>query len=350
MNARADQGRWADAALTAVLERAGATAEEVGDRFPLYAGPGGPWTTTARGSWTGGCWAGLLWLRALATGAREDEARARACTGRLEAWVDEDTATRGLIFWYGTALGADVAGDPGSAALRERAARACLAAYDEGAGVVPWGAAFGGERLLARADSVPGLVPLLSSTEDGARAALAHLRTHLRLCGAADPAPPQPAWRRAGEGWRPCAVPPQGWSRTEGWLLLGAADASHHVPDAADDATWAAVERFAGRRLAHGAPLVPRDAGGPPDTSAAAIEAVAALKLARLRGETWLLRRADAALRELTLRHVDDRAALLDGCYDTHAGIATRHELIWGDFFLALGLAVLTGLVDPFAT
>ncbi|MFD2119915.1 hypothetical protein ACFSNO_10350 [Streptomyces cirratus] len=37
---------------------------------------------------------------------------------------------------------------------------------------------------------------------------------------------------------------------------------------------------------------------------------------------------------------------LLDGCYDAGKGLAVRHELVWGDFFLALGLASLDGLVD----
>ncbi|MEU1623864.1 hypothetical protein ABZ746_00650 [Streptomyces sp. NPDC020096] len=41
--------------------------------------------------------------------------------------------------------------------------------------------------------------------------------------------------------------------------------------------------------------------------------------------------------------------ALLGGCYDAAHGVAVRHELVWGDFFLALGLALVTGLVGPFA-
>ncbi|MCZ1005632.1 hypothetical protein O1L68_01230 [Streptomyces lydicus] len=32
---------------------------------------------------------------------------------------------------------------------------------------MPWGDAFGGPRLLARADGVPGLVPLLACAPDG---------------------------------------------------------------------------------------------------------------------------------------------------------------------------------------
>ncbi|MCZ0981767.1 hypothetical protein O1L60_30535 [Streptomyces diastatochromogenes] len=76
--------RWADEALEAVLRRTGETARQVGERFPLYADPAdGHWTTTGRGSWAGGFWAGLLWLRARRTGTAADRAAAAACTARL---------------------------------------------------------------------------------------------------------------------------------------------------------------------------------------------------------------------------------------------------------------------------
>ncbi|MER5929102.1 hypothetical protein [Streptomyces sp. NPDC002054] len=105
-------------------------------------------------------------------------------------------------------------------------------------------------------------------------------------------------------------------------------------------------------------PLVPAaDEGrpdGPLDTSAAAITAVALLKLARLPGprQAEYARRAEAVLRRLVAAHLtgpgDSRPAgmLLDGCYDAARGTAPCHELVWGDFFLALGLAAVTGLVD----
>lgn len=38
---------------------------------------------------------------------------------------------------------------------------------------------------------------------------------------------------------------------------------------------------------------------------------------------------------------------LLNGRYDLSRGLAIRHELIWGDFFLMLALAILSGEVDP---
>jgi unsaturated chondroitin disaccharide hydrolase len=306
--------------LATVLDRVAATRAATGDRFPLFAEPDtGRWTTTGRGSWTGGFWAGLLWLRARHTGAADDRDAARDVTERLADWAAADTATRGLIFWYGTALG-----DERAARLRERAARACLTAYDPELALVPWGSAFGGPRLLARADGVPGTVPLLATVDR--RAAESHLRTHLRLCRGEDAFRPASQWDPQA-GWSACAEPPPGWSRGRAWLLLAVAEAARHRD---------APDLLPGRVV----PLADEDRpDGPVDTSAAAITAWALLKLGRRE-------RAEAVLGELVRVHLTDDGRLLDGCYDLGSGLAVRHELVWGTFFLACALAAMTGLVD----
>ncbi|MET7316215.1 sugar ABC transporter permease [Streptomyces thermoviolaceus] len=319
---------WAGPALESVLGRVAVTRTEVGDRFPLFADPDTDrWTTTGRGSWTGGFWAGLLWLHARYTRRVSDREAAARSTDRLTEWVDADTATRGLIFWYGTAL----ADTPEAAALRVRAAHACRDAYDPELGLVPWGAAFGGPRLLARVDGVPGTVPLLASVDP--QAARSHLYCHLELCLSKGPF----CWTWQYEppvGWAPCDAPPPGWSRGRAWLLLAVAEAAHRLDG--DDLAEAA------RRLLP-APVVPpadeAHLGSPPDTSSAAVTAVALLKLGHRE-------QALALLHELVSTHVTADGRLLNGCYDLAAGTATRHELVWGDFFLAYALAALTGLVD----
>ncbi|CAM5309788.1 sugar ABC transporter permease [Streptomyces avidinii] len=351
--------------LEAVMERVAVTAAAVGPRFPLYAEPGdGRWQTTGRGSWTGGFWAGLLWLRARYTGDEADRRAAAACTARLEPWVAADTATRGLIFWYGTAPAGD---DAGAAALRARAARAVLSAHDRELGLVPWGDALGGPRLLARVDAVPGTVPLLAGAgPQGLAAAADHLHRHLDLCLGANPAVPTPAVLTpalrfdAGTGWQPCPDPPPGWSRGRAWLLLAVADALLRPDLAAAGPARAADRLYAAAEL-----LLPQEEfpvpaadsarpDGPVDTSAAAITAVALLKLARVPGPrvAQCAYRAEAILGRLAASHVSGPGTgrppgmLLDGCYDADKGLAVRHELVWGDFFLALGLAALHGVVD----
>lgn len=356
------RGDRAGRALAAVLERAAVTAAQVGSRFPLYADPAdGTWTTTGRGSWAGGFWAGLLWLRARHTGDAADRRAAAACTARLAPWSEADTATRGLILWYATALAED---DGEAAALRAHAAKACLAAHDPATGTVPWGDAFGGPRLLARVDGVPGTVPLLAAAGPaGAAAAAAHLHRHLDLCLGSPGQVQPPAWRFDGwdGSWQPCEEPRPGWSRGSAWLLLAVADAlldprvAVHGRRRLLDAAGQLLEQHG---VWSGARLVPpagaHDPDGPLDSSAAAISAVALLKLARVPAawSTACSRRGVAVLSRLARAHLtapgDRRPAgmLLDGCYDADKGLAVRHELIWGDFFLALGLASLTGLVD----
>ncbi|MFE6068104.1 sugar ABC transporter permease [Streptomyces sp. NPDC056525] len=353
---------WAEEALGLLLGRVGETAEQVDDRFPLYAEPAdGRWTTTGRGSWTGGFWAGLLWLRAGRTGSDQDRTAAAAVTGRLAPWAEADTATRGLILWYGTA---PATGDAMAQALRERAAKAAVDAFDPELGLVPWGSALGGARLRARADGVPGLVPLLASAgPEGRAAAAGHLHRHLDLCLPRDgTGRPAPAWRRdRTHGWLAEADPAPGWTRGEAWLLLAVADAlllADAVSWRADRLIRAAELLLAGCAMLAG-PLVPptdaRHADGPLDTSAAAITAVALLKLALVPGAAWstvCAARAEAVLHRLAHDHLTrpggprPAGMLLDGCYDAHSGTAVRHELVWGDFFLALGLAALLGRVD----
>lgn len=351
-------------ALAAVIGRVTLTEAEVGTRFPLYADPvDGRWTTTGRGSWTGGFWAGLLWLRARYTGDGAHRRAAVDCTDRLAPWVESDTATRGLIFWYATAPALDEAG---AVALRAKAARACLESFDPEAGIVPWGAALGGPRLLARADAVPGLVPLLAAAgPEGSAVAAAHLHRHLDLAlgpeGAGSGRRPRPAWEfDPATGWRACSEPAPGWSRGEAWLLLAVADALLHPEVAAhrpERLAFAAERLLVQARALTGRIVPPNEASrprGPVDTSAAAITAVALLKLSRA-GAPRAGRcadRAGAILDRLAGAHLSGPGPgrppgmLLDGCYDAAKGLAVRHELIWGDFFLALGLAALDGLVD----
>ncbi|OEV31317.1 sugar ABC transporter permease [Streptomyces nanshensis] len=351
---------WAAPALEAVLSRAVLTRDEVAHRFPLFADPeSGRWTTSRRGSWTGGFWSGLLWLRARHTGAQRDRTVAWGTTDMLADRLSDDTATRGLIHWYGTALASGRRADE----LRERAGHACLAAMDPELGLVPWGSAFGGPRLLARADAVPGMVPLLSSTRPGGdAAALSHLERHLELCLSQEPL--RPAWRYgAASGWEPCDEPAPGWSRGSAWLLLAVADGLARL--APGHGAESRLNTAAVRLTAHWMrppdgsliPLAePGRPGSPLDTSAAAVAAVALLKIAAVQERRELHEQATLILRTLVREHTTgggsgadayDRPAgmLLDGCYDAGNGIAVRHELIWGDFFLALGLAVLTGLV-----
>lgn len=243
---------------------------------------------------------------------------------RLAMWEDADTATQGLIFWYGAVLGARLGLSDSAVPLARRAAKAMCARFDRDAGVVPWGTAFGDTGLRARVDGLAGTVPLLAWAGEPDLAA-EHLRTHLRLA-------PGSAWEwRAGK-WLPATDPPDRWTRGAAWLLLGAAEGGRWL---GEEFTAPAHALARGWLERHGtvAPPAVSTMDGPVDTSAAAIAAVALLKLGYREDGGTILRR-------LRAEHVRN-GRLLDGCYDLPAGLATTHELIWGTFFFALGLELL---------
>lgn len=341
---------WLADALGCVLDRVGSTERAVGDRFPLSADPlTGEWTTTRHGSWAAGFWVGQLWLRARLTGTAADRSAAERWTARLHRWVEVDTVTRGLILWYGAASGHRLGvSDAGIESARHGAA-ALLDSYVPAAGVMPWGTAFGdpARPIVARVDGVPGALPLLawSSADlgpDTKSVAAQHLRTHLRLCGTASTRPP--AWQRDADGaWLPVDEPPIGWTRGTAWLLLALADATVWLGESGrSDALEAALAWQ--QRIPGIPPAVVGRTGSPPDTSAAAIAAVALAKLGMVDDAT-------ALVRLLVRDHLSDGTdgapvgMLRNGCHDLSRGIATRHELVWGDFFLLLALAILLGEV-----
>ncbi|MCZ0981768.1 sugar ABC transporter permease [Streptomyces diastatochromogenes] len=278
--------------------------------------------------------------------------------GPPRPWTEADTATRGLILWYGTALGDGEEAE----ALRARAARSVRTAYDPALGLVPWGAALGGPAPApARTASRPRTAPRLRR-DRGEAVAAGHLHRHLDLClDGANAERPCPSWEfTEATGWHACPEPEAGWTRGEAWLLLAVADALLRArtpawrPQRLREAARLLLEQ--GEFLT--GPLVPpalaRHPDGPLDTSAAAIGAVALLKLALLPApeSTAYRTRAEDVLRHLTLTHLTPpgtphpAGTLQDGCYDAASGTAVRHALVWGDFFLALGLAALRGHVD----
>ncbi|WP_116245589.1 hypothetical protein [Nocardiopsis sp. FIRDI 009] len=251
-------------------------------RYPLFRRPGEAWVTSRRGSWTGGLWSGLLWLRALERPGSAHAAAARRASGGLAVWAEADTATRGLVFWYPLAL-ARFAVPGGVAPLEEaagRAARSLGGRFDPGTGVVPWGGAFEGAGDLVRVDGAPGVAPLMREapgvSEAVTAAGAAHLVRHLRLCW--DGSSVAPVWRLDGDAAVRDGAPTRYWSRGRAWLLTAFADAVRLGLVASDDPEL-------GSALDADAPLVPpadaEEPKGPVDTGAAAIEAAALLRLAR---------------------------------------------------------------------
>ena len=56
---------------------------------------------------------------------------------------------------------------------------------------------------------------------------------------------------------------------------------------------------------------------------------------------------AEATAAALVERHLRPDGLLADGCYSPRIGLATRHELVWGSYYLFEALHALAGLRDP---
>ncbi|NUP00078.1 MAG: glucuronyl hydrolase [Nonomuraea sp.] len=338
-----------------MVRRVDVTLAQSHGRFPVHADPvTGEWTWSDDGDWCGGFWGGLLSLAAAATGEPRYARAAAQVAERLTSRTDAPTLLRGLLFWYGAALPAVLAGDeePGAAAALA-AAQSLSIGFDPLAGLIPPQeedvTRYSWPRPGACVDGLPGTVPLLAfaSERTGARElrvmAESHARASLALCVREDGSVAQTS-RGTVNGSSPGST----WARAQAWAMLGFAQAAHlsdeFVEPAAHVADW---------YVAH----VPDDLicfwdfddpdipGAPRDTSATAIAAAALAKLAPLAKDGYRETAADT-LAALARGHVNEHGGLVNGCYNRNKGVATSNELVWGDYFLLEAALVLDGTLD----
>jgi unsaturated chondroitin disaccharide hydrolase len=369
-----DPGRWDDGGRR-LLERIDDTARRELEGFPNYAEPEtGAWVTSPGGDWTGGFWVGELWLACRATGSQRYAELAARWRRALRPRVASDTVWRSFLFYYGAALGDILLGDQAAAAIALEGARGLTSLYNQRASVLPLGTGTserGGEQTVI--DAVGPVSALLGwaseKTTDPAYRELAarHARRHIELCvrddgsvsqtATFDPRTGKVARRYSHQGYSDEST----WARAQAWAMLGFAQSARwlpeqgafldtavrvadwwieHVPD-----DWVAFWDFSDP----GIPAVERD------TSASAIAAVSLLKLAQLVQDSDRRSRygeaAAATVRALvggylTPTRPDDRrhpGILTEGCYHRHLALATRNELIWGDYYLFEALQILRG-------
>jgi unsaturated chondroitin disaccharide hydrolase len=340
-----------DAALEVVLGRVDQIEAAVGDQFPLYCHPvTGAWKTTRRGAWTGGFWAGLLWLRSAVSENPVDRDTARQWTQRLAPRAADDTVTRGMTFWYGAGIGYQLTGDPEAARTAMAGALALSAAFDPAWGLVPVGSAFGaGPVPNAGIDGLAGVVSLLSWAADRGGAgresvAERHAARSIALLVAADGAV-------SGEVSVSGPAEESGvvWARGQAWGMLGCAVAADRLGPTYLNPAISAAEWWLGRNPDGQVPPAAFDTpGAPPDTSAAAIGGAALLALAAAGAPEAKRYRtaAESTVARLVDEHLTADGVLRDGCYDLTGGVATGHELIWGTYFFAASLAMLSGRVS----
>lgn len=361
-------------AVDLIVERVRQTLAEHQNGFPHFADPKtGEWTRSAAGDWTGGFWVGQLWLLGKIFG-EEFLAPARHFSTLLAPRITSKTIFRGFLFWYGSSLGQVLLADPGATERAQAAARSLNADFDPTIGVIPLGAE--GEEAQdvgdyeTNIDGVPGGAPLLLSagqlTGDGILTdhALRHVRTHVSACLRGDGSVVQSATMDPRTGAVVRTYTHKGfsdhstWSRAQSWAMLGLAQASHYTPEFRPDLQrvcdwW--LDHLPADHVSRWDFDAPEDTAPRWDTSATAIAAAALLKAA-----THLPHRAQryrsgavdmlGALTRHQIQPDDPRGgapgALIDACYHHRLGLATEHELIWGDYFFLEALLVATHQLD----
>ncbi|WP_417701330.1 glucuronyl hydrolase [Pseudomonas sp.] len=343
------------AAIDALLLRLEVIEHLCGEDFPLYS-PGleDRWTVSRGGSWLGGFWAGLWWLRARVSGASADRHKAARISQRLTGKMAAPTINRSMIFWYGLAPGALWFDDVPCRLMLDQAGAALAISFSRTLGCIPLGRDMGGGPQGDQRIVIDTLAPALRLLDrhplDSVRELAAqHLQGTLAACG---------TWRGAY-----CAsvqycqqrvvVQEQAgcWSRGQAWAMLGLAQAAglygQPFTDLAQRACdyWLETRREAlpANHLQH------PDAGD--DPCAAVIAALAMLGLDSLPGQSMPWREHAEGLLAAVVhsQHVELGGAtpgLFGGMrYRTGEGDVLV-ESACSSFFLLLALLVLDGRIN----
>src|SRR5438874_543878 len=134
-----DRQVW-DKSLDRMISRTRSTLTDSPDGFPHIGDPNsGAWITSPDGFWTGGFWVGMLWRANHYTGEAIFRRAAEHWLEKLSARVDSPTVFRGLLFYPGAVIGAELSGSELARDVAVRAARSLAQAYSPVAGLIPLG-------------------------------------------------------------------------------------------------------------------------------------------------------------------------------------------------------------------
>lgn len=362
--------------LRSMVDRIAVTLDSKEPGFPHFADPAtGQWIRTNNADWSGGFWPALLWLAAVATGEDRYHSAAASWAERLRSRARTESAYRGFVFWYGAALGSLLLGHQGARAVGLEGALALARLFNPSARLIPLGSeaeeVSDVGRDQANMGAVPGGTPLLfwAAREIGEGSleglAVSHAARHAEMCVRADGSVCQSASFDVESGRVLRRYTHKGissestWSRAQAWAILGFTQAARWRPQFRDTAMRVAdwwVAHLPADDVAYWDFDDPDAPHAQRDTSATAIAAAGLLKLARLAPDPdgAYRRCAERMVEALRCRYltpvtVDDvrpHGILTGGCYHRRTGLATNHELIWGDYFLFECLCALEGHLD----
>ncbi len=351
---------WHAAALAHAVAHVRRIDREVTD-FP-HITEAGRWRTTADGVWTGGFWAGLLWLAAIqARDATLVDAARRMTDRLLPRMHDRHNHDLGFMFYPSAIVGFR---QTGSLAYRDAAiaaARALAGQFNPDGNYIPgWGffggAEWQGQVLIDTLMNLPLLAWAAGETGDASLLDVAHrhaatsLRHLLRPNGSVyhmfrfDPASGAPLGGDTYQGKGPDSA----WTRGQAWALTGLALLAAAT---GDEAYRAASSRVADYFIA----ALPRDGvppwdfddertDAPPDASAGAIAAYGLIRLARLTGDRV---RRDQAMRLLEAlwrrcaNHGQHGGIVLHATADLPHGLGIDESTMYGDYYYVKALVAL---------
>jgi unsaturated chondroitin disaccharide hydrolase len=323
------------------------------------------WSYTADGVWTGGFWAGLLWLVHERAPSQARAALARSFTDRLLPRAsDSHNHDLGFMFFPSAIKGWQVTGEERYRSSALAAARALAGQFNSRGGFIPGWGFFGGEDWSGSVliDTLMNLPLLVWAARQGEgedlmevvrRQVDTSLKHHLRADGSVahvvkfDPADGRPIGAATYQGLSAQSA----WARGQAWALTGLALLAGMTGDAG--------HREASKRVAaYFVSQLPQDlippwdfsavgAGQPKDSSAAAIASYGLLKLFQLTDDRHYFHTASKLLRALAVTCAntsDEGGLLLHATADFPHGLGIDESTMYGDFYYLKSLIALERL------
>lgn len=345
-------------ALQQLFRRMDRLVRQCPEGFPVFSPQAEDrWLVSEGGSWLGGFWAALSWLKANITRADNDRDQAQGICQRLSAKLDEDTINRSLIYWYGAGLGVIWFNDDQAGELVERAADALVSSYQEDLACMPLGSAQGGGkegRQRINIDALAATIQLLgrSQKQMHQKVLRQHADTLIGVLAGHNGA--YHAHAQFKDGHFQTQGQAGDWSRGQAWMMLALSRAAERWGEPYLTQALQAFEYWRQSR----SPLPLNRLSQPEawlDPSAAVIAALAMLSLADSvpDGEQWrhqAYRQISDVLQSryfIGLDQKNEQAGIFWGCCYKTKNDEEMVESIWGSFLLSAALAALLGRIDP---
>jgi len=354
---------WMDEAIAKAIRRARGIARETTD-FP-HITDNGVWQCTRDGVWTGGFWAGVLWLGYEKEGASDLRRLAAEATDRLlPRSADTHNHDLGFMFVPSAVKGWRLTGEDRYRQAAIEAASALADQFNPKAGVIPGWGFFGkqdwsGSVLI---DTLMNLPLLVWAVQQGAAPKLmdivdAHVaRTldhHFRPDGSVYHVYKFEASTGAalgGDTYQGLG-PESSWARGQAWAITGLAILARMTGDLRlRAASEKAAGYFLSRLPADGVPPWDFSAEGPSepkDSSAGAIASYGFLKLYAMTNDRSHFGTATRLLQSLALtcgNGSDSGGLLLHATADLPHGLGVDGSTIYGDYYYLKSLMALQRL------